>query len=147
MRVTNMIVSVWDQSNQTHTHTAYRKLLKTHSQTLNIGLPTWRQQTWNTSCRRQLRNVTNLSYATFLLQQGPRPESAQPPHHRHRPSSGPPSVGCMSLEVASDVSSSAGQSASPVGPWWMWSVWETVGCVWSARHKLNSARSNTSNDP
>lgn len=61
-----------------------------------------------------------------------------PPNHHHHPhpSPGPPSAGRMSLEVASDVSSSTGQRASAVGPWWMWLVWETIRCVWSTRHRL-----------
>lgn len=68
-------------------------------------------------------------------------------HHHRCPSSGPPSAGRMSPEVASDVSSLAGQSASAVGHWWMWLVWETIRCVWSAQHRLDSACSTTPNDP
>lgn len=60
------------------------------------------------------------------------------------PPLGPPSAGCMSLEVASDVSSSTGQRASAVGPWWMWLVWETIRCVWKpgvcGAHGAGSAR-------
>lgn len=77
------------------------------------------------------------------------PHPPKKPHHHHHPhpSPGPPSAGRMSLEVASDVSSSTGQRASAVGPWWMWLVWETIRCVWSTRHGLSPSCSNTSNDP
>lgn len=89
----------------------------------------------HSSCGKQLQNVTNLSSASFLLQHthtlsqhSPPPKHHQCYHQHPHPSLGPPSAGCMSLEVASDVSSSTGHCANPVGPWWMQSVWETVRC-------------------
>lgn len=134
----------------------------TQAEWLQWVIHTWRQRVWLPPApwetdtlpfvwRELLQNLTSLSYSSFLHTQSQRPRYHrwQPkllPPHSPSPPLGPLQPSCMSLEDASDVSSSTGLCASTVGPWWMPLVWETAHWVWSGTHSTWPARTHpTSN--